>query len=463
MLSARYSLIIRIITVLFAALFLCMSGPVFAEDEPFDESEIDAPYYIVLDANDIETVFFEREADTKCLPASTTKIMTCVLVLENCENFDERITVTKAAAYMKDSNSLMHVIAGETLSVTELLYGLMLESGNDAAKLLAERFGGSIEGFADMMNAKAKEIGMSDTTVFVNASGAYKAGGKIGSTARDMAKLTAYAMQNEKFREIVSTVRYTVPTNEVRKKPLELVNTNRLISDEPNGKRSVYYSECIGVKTGSTEQGGKCLVSAAERDGATVICVMFGLKEGGSKNKRMERVFADSAMLLKEALDSYESFDPTSFNLNLPTEAPYGTNGSTVVTVPDFSEFRLNLSKQRADALRQDPSKLTVDRMIEPISEDVTVGDTVGTLTASLNGEVLFSVPIVVTAVNVVITPVPTATPSPAPTAEQTVETPEPDQSVTIHLPISLIAILAVAVIAFIGAVIGIILHRKRR
>lgn len=117
-----------------------------------------------------------------------------------------------------------------------MLYGLMLPSGNDAAIALAYHVAGDVEQFAELMNAKAAELGMTETH-FVNASGVYK--GQHYSTARDMARLAAYAMQNETFREIVKTAEYTVPANEVRKNELHLVNTNRLVSDPKDSKFSM--------------------------------------------------------------------------------------------------------------------------------------------------------------------------------------------------------------------------------
>ena len=446
-----------------AALLLCGVSASLAEEDTFREEDIAAPYCIVVDAEDVDTVFFAREPDARCLPASTTKIMTCIVVLENCEDLSETVTVTRAAASMKETNSLMGVIADERLTIEQLLYGLMLESGNDAARLLAERFGGSVEGFADMMNEKAKEIGMSETTCFVNASGAYKAGGKIGSTVRDMAKLTAYALKNEKFRELVSTARYTIPESEERKKPLELINSNRLLSDAPDAKNSVYYADCIGVKTGSTEQGGKCLISAAERDGATVICVMFGLKEGGSRNKRMERVFVDSKKLLERALDSYEPFNPADFDLTEAAEEPFGSFGSTVRCAPDFSGLTFKLAKQKADALRLDPSRVGTVRRIDPIPDTVSVGDAIGTLVVEADGAELFAVPITVTEVNAVSTPGPTAVPTPAPTPYAPEPTQEPVQQVRISLPVLLIVALLAAAVLFALSMMGILRHRRRR
>ena len=203
----------RVFSLLMAALTLLPApAPANVSTDPPDV-EIVAPYYIVVDAEDPSIVFYERDPDEKCIPASTMKIMTCILTIENTEDFSELVEVTKKAASLKDSNSLMGVFAGEKLTVDQLLHGLMLVSGNDAALLLATHVAGSVEAFAELANAKALELGMLNSH-FLNASGAYR-GGQF-STARDMAVLTAYALKNEKFRELIATKEYTIEPNDVR-------------------------------------------------------------------------------------------------------------------------------------------------------------------------------------------------------------------------------------------------------
>ena len=219
---------LKALSLLIAAIFLLPASAVVSNDPP--DADIIAPYYIVVDADDPSIVFYERDPDARCIPASTMKIMTCILVLENLKDLDETIVATKQAAGMKDSNSLMHVLAGETLTVRDLLYGMMLVSGNDAALLLATRVSGSVTAYADLANAKAAELGLKDTH-FINASGTFNS--KQYSTARDMARLTSYALKNEMFCQLISTVSHTIEPNNVRKEPLVLVNSNRLISDEP--------------------------------------------------------------------------------------------------------------------------------------------------------------------------------------------------------------------------------------
>ncbi len=378
----------RILPILLAAL-LCVPSFAAARAEETDSSlEIDTPYYIVVDASDPSVVFFERGADEKAIPGSTMKIMTCILALELCDDLDGTlVTATGAAANMKQTNSLMGVIKGEVLTMRQLIYGLMLESGNDAAMLIAQTLGGDVEGFVQIMNAKAVELGMVNTC-FANASGAYR--GTQFSTARDMAILTCYAMQNERFAEIVSTVHYTIPANNVRRRDLEMTNSNELISNPPDS--ATFYDLAIGVKTGSTEQGGKCLASAARYEGGTVVAILLGLKEGGSKNKRMNTVYLESKKLLDLALkQGYQSATPADLHLDVPTSVSVlgGEKASAAVSIEGEPTARLPLAV--IERIQADPSLVTASADLRELTAPVSMGDPVGSVVYTYGGKTLFT------------------------------------------------------------------------
>ena len=197
------------------------------------------------------TVLYEKNADERLGIASTTKIMTALVVLEHCA-LEEPVEILPE--YTAVEGSSMYLRAGETYTVEELLYGLMLVSGNDAAVALACHTAGSVEAFSDMMNDQARALGMTDSA-FQNPNGLDAEGHY--STARDMAKLACAAMENETFRTIVSTKSATVDGQ-------TLVNHNRLLRSYPGA---------IGGKTGFTKKSGRCLVSAAERDGLRLVAV----------------------------------------------------------------------------------------------------------------------------------------------------------------------------------------------
>ncbi len=199
------------------------------------------------------TVFYEKNADQKLPMASTTKIMTALIIAEECE-LDQTITVPDEAVGIEGSS--IYLKHGEQISVKDLLYGLMLRSGNDAACALAIHCSGSIDGFVEKMNKRAEELGANDTH-FVNPNGLPAEGHY--TTARDLCNIARYAMQNQTFRTVVSTKNYS---GEYK----NFTNKNKLLNTLDGAN---------GVKTGYTEKAGRCLVSSAGRDNMDVVCVVL--------------------------------------------------------------------------------------------------------------------------------------------------------------------------------------------
>ena len=264
-----------VLCLLLCILLLPVRGKAEASDPTgFDLSTLaeDTVFLANLDNPSESILGLERHADTKRYPASTTKIMTCILALELAEP-DALVTVSKRACNLSERNSKMGLVPGERFTMIDLLYGLMLPSGNDAAIAIAEHIGGSIAGFAVLMNEKAEALGMTGTH-YVNPHGLHN--DAHYTTARDLAVLTAYAMQNETFRSIVATPECTATSADGR--VLELKNANRLLRDivvtgyEPY---SCLYPDAIGVKTGDTHLAGKCLVAAAKRNDTTYVLVLL--------------------------------------------------------------------------------------------------------------------------------------------------------------------------------------------
>ncbi len=268
----------RIWASLFAAVLLAASLVLpssSAHAEGFDLTSLDERYVIVVNADSPTEAYMglEKNADAQCAPASTTKILTCIVALEK-GNLDDLVTISENAVDFSQYNSLMGVAKGEQYTLRDLLYGMMLPSGNDAAVAIAEHIGGSTANFATMMNTKAQEIGMSSSH-FVTVHGKDKDEHYV--TARDMAVLTAYALKNDTFREIVRSATYTATS--AGGKAINLTNSNRLIADMTSDTftpTSCLYADCIGVKTGDTNRAGKCLIAAAERGGVTIIAVLLG-------------------------------------------------------------------------------------------------------------------------------------------------------------------------------------------
>ncbi len=225
----------------------------------------------VLINGDNGEVIFAKNADERLSMASTTKIMTALLLCEY-GNFQKEITVT--AEMLRVEGSSMGLLAGDKVTLHDLLYGLMLASGNDAANVIAFTVGGSLEGFVKMMNDKALELGLKSTH-FETPSGLD--GDSHYTTAYELAMLTKYAMQNEQFKKAVSCEKATLNYGNPPYKRT-LTNHNKLLKQ---------YDSAVGVKTGFTKKSGRCLVSAAERDGKFIIAVTLNAPSDWQDHKAM--------------------------------------------------------------------------------------------------------------------------------------------------------------------------------
>lgn len=238
-------------------------SPVSLEEYPlYQKEDCSASAYIVMEAT-TGRVLYGKNIHERLAMASTTKIIGALMVLEQ-ENLDEYFMVDSDAIQVEGSS--MGLTEGDLVSLYSLACGMMLPSGNDAANAAGVRLYGSIDGFVEAMNQKAEELGLSDTH-YVTACGLDAP--DHYSTAFDLAKLTRIALQNEDFAYICSQSNMKVKFGDP---PYErwLKNYNRLLE---------LYPDCIGVKTGFTDDAGRCLVSAAERDGMTLICVTLNAQD----------------------------------------------------------------------------------------------------------------------------------------------------------------------------------------
>ena len=222
-------------------------------------------YVCLLDAT-TDTVLINKSMDVQTPPASLTKIMTTLVALENGDP-DELVTMTQTGVdYAVSGSSNQYTVVGETFTLRDMLYGVMLASANDMATQVAEYIGGgSVKKFVKMMNKKAKELGC-ENTHFVNACG-MPADGHL-STAHDMAIISKAAMENEDFREIVGTVNYTIAASQIYA-PREITNHHPSLSDPEH----YGWDGVIGGKTGYTDAAQSCLATFCERDGRLLICV----------------------------------------------------------------------------------------------------------------------------------------------------------------------------------------------
>lgn len=255
------------ITALVVVIFMLLSLGVSATSTP---PATQAGAVLLINADNGDMLYGKNE-NQRMYPASTTKIMVALLALENLE-LDEMVTATNSAIrLLPPGHTNIGILNGETLSVRQLLYALMLPSAGDAANVLGERISGSVDEFVKLMNTRALEIGMKNTN-YMNASGAHDP--LHYTTAADMALLARKAMENEIFREIVKTDVYIIPATEQYTEERRLINTNHLVSKKKSSK--YFYKYATGIKTGFTNDAKRCLVSSAEKNGIRLISVVLG-------------------------------------------------------------------------------------------------------------------------------------------------------------------------------------------
>ena len=327
--------------------------------------------YIVYDRISKSMIIGKNE-DVKSAMASTTKIMTTIVILEKAD-LNEKVTVSAKAG--GTGGSRLGLKRGDKASVRDLLYGLMLRSGNDAAVALAEHVGGSVKGFAELMNEKAIELGLTNTH-FVTPHGLDDA--NHYTTALELAKLTDYAMDNETFAKIVGTKSTTIYINN---QPRQINNTNELLG---------VLNGVVGVKTGFTNNAGRCLVTETKRNNMDIITIVLGADTKKDRTK-------DSVNLIEYTFSKYKMY-------NLEEQI-----------IKEFNKWK-NINEKRILIIKgkQSNPKLAlgaIEKAIIPICDNdkieysinalteveapVEQWNVMGTLTVKLNGEILENIDIV--------------------------------------------------------------------
>ncbi len=279
-------------------------------------------------------VLYEKNSKDKRYMASTTKILTAICIIENC-NLDDKVIVSKDTINIEGSS--IYLEEGEELSVKELLYGLMLRSGNDCAQTLAKYCSESIEKFAILMNKTAKRIGAKDSN-FVNPHGLHD--DNHYTTAYDLALITSYAMQNNDFREIVGTKSITI-SNSKKDYKRYLKNKNKMLSE---------YEGATGVKTGYTKKAGRCLVSSAVKNGMEIVSVVLNCGP----------MFERSKEILDGAFNEYELKNVYNSNNVIDFIDNYNKTQKLPIYVKEDVVVPLNKNEQEnLEIVYEYPKKLT--------------------------------------------------------------------------------------------------------
>lgn len=284
----------RKVLVFFMFFLLIFNNLSFAETPNVDSGAA------ILVETSTSKILYEKNAYEKMYPASTTKVLTAILVLENCQ-LDEMATVSHNAVYSLPNGYVnASLIEGEEMSVKDLMYALMVKSANDAAIVLAEHVGGSVQGFADMMNEKAKELGCKNTH-FVNPNGIHD--DNHYTTAYDLYLMANYGMKNPIFRKYVSTVSYTLPaTNKYSGNDRICLTTNDLLK-----RNSKYYNEnAIGIKTGHTTEAKNCLIAGAEKNDVELISVVL---HSGTNKEGLSVRYVDTNKLFDYGFNEFKFTD----------------------------------------------------------------------------------------------------------------------------------------------------------
>lgn len=318
---------------------------------------VSASSAVLMNANSGE-IFFSKDADTKRSMASTTKIMTAIVAIENGV-LDSKTEIPAAAIGVEGSS--LYLKKGESMTLRELLYGLMLRSANDAAEAIAIIISGSVEKFAILMNEKAAELGLKNTH-FTNPHGLSDE--SHYTTASDLATLTAYALDNDTFKEICSTKKTSLPGNRL------VVNHNKLLFS---------FDGAFGVKTGFTKDSGRCLVSAAERDGVTLVAVTLNAPND----------WKDHTDMLEYGFLEYESVTLANSGEVLYSLPIIGGESAQVSLAAEES-ITVCLKKSRGSIVER-------LEIIRPRFAPIYKGETLGRIVFTLDGNEIASVPLVAT------------------------------------------------------------------
>lgn len=343
---------------------MLINNIVFASEEI--KMNLHAKGAIVVE-NKSGRILYGQHYDEQMAMASTTKIMTCIIALENC-NLNEIVKVNKLAT--KAPPVKLYIKEGEEYYLEDLLYVLMLQSSNDVAIAIAEHVGGSVENFCNMMTSKAHELGAKDTSFKtpngLDADGHY-------TTARNLALIAIYAMENDKFVEIINTKNKTISSTDVSKRQHNLVNKNSFLSR---------YSDSNGIKTGFTCKAGYCYVGSACKNNMNLISVV--LAAGWPPHKTYK--WDDTKKLLDYGFDNFEMKVIPDQNFNVENIKVIDGQNDNVSCYVEKSTMNLPLCKQ--DVISYDVN--IIDEIQAPVIEEQIVGS----VKVYLNNEIIHSMPI---------------------------------------------------------------------
>ena len=380
----------RILSLLLAVCMLtcllCLPALAAATDDQTNEApaaqqafSVNAKAAMLVDLN-TGRVVYEQNADERIYPASLTKIMTCLLALEN-GNLSSIVTVSESALADLDPNSSTAGLqVGEQMTLENMLYCMMIPSGNEACNAVAEHIAGSVSDFVRMMNERAYELGC-ENTHFSNPHGLHDE--EHYTTARDLVKITQAALKSENFKQIVNTAEYELPATNLSE-PRTLKTTNQLLVK--NSNNSFYYSRAMGIKTGYTSAAGRCVISCAKDDGMYFLAVVCGADTTVLENGDLQmESFPECIRLFNYGFDQFSYVTAVSPLYPIAQVSVSNSAGSEVVALAPAADIKVLLPNGYDDALLVQQIDLTAQTVEAP----VRAGDVLGSVSISYDGELL--------------------------------------------------------------------------
>ena len=374
----------RVSAILLALCILLMALPSSAlaydtnKPSALKDSDLVAASAILIDGH-TGRVLYDKDADTKRYPASTTKVMTLMLALENVSDLEETITIPREAKDYPEGSSLVGLHAGEEMTWRTLLTTFFICSGNDAGIAIAVLVAGSESAFVDMMNARAQELGCTSTH-FANPHGFHDP--EHYTTARDLAMIALEAMKDPTFREIASTTNYTIPANNKRSESTTKWTKNQFIARNDTSMKYKYVYG-TGIKTGYTSKAGHTFVGSASRDGVDLISVVLLSTTEGK--------WVDSIRLMEYGFAVYTAYDPVALYSQSPLSVsvsdsdpgdPSGGLVSLAISAPENADPVCATAKELDEITSDFASMLSVSYSRE-LKAPISAGEVLGTLTYS--------------------------------------------------------------------------------
>ncbi len=388
----KLSLIVSVVMVIvMAAGFMPVKANAELTFSPDFDIYSEAALLINLDTGE---VIYEKNSDKQLVPASLTKIMTAVILLEKYENDISALSSTYVSGssvcfdelYLTGA-STADIRIGESVSYKDLLYALMLRSACEAANIIAYNVAGSLEDFVEMMNVKAEELGCKDTH-FTNSHGLFWE--NHYTTARDMAKIVEYAMSLPMFTEISCSESYTMEATAYHKDPRVIHHTNYMMSKVNGG--DYYYEYVKGIKTGTLDEAGRCLVTLAYKDGYSYMLITLNAPQQDANGNNVYYNFIDHKTIYEWAFANFE-YTTLLKSSEEKAEVPvaYGEGVDYVIVKPSEEFARIWNTRIPISSIHE------IINVEENVIAPVRAGDKLGTLELQYGGETLVVVDLVAT------------------------------------------------------------------